>query len=67
MTVRKRKEDNSEVFPKPAGIDLGGVTYWVAVPRQADDETVREFGTMTGDLNPLADQIKYVPGRKSDI
>ncbi|CAE6869558.1 IS110 family transposase ISCARN20 [Paraburkholderia aspalathi] len=104
MAMRKREE--GEVFPNAAGIDVGGSSHWVAVPRQADDEPVREFGAMTGDLNAMADwllscgvdtvalestgvywipvyevleqrgltvwlvdarQMKYVPGRKSDV
>jgi transposase len=104
MAMRKREED--EVFPNAAGIDVGGSSHWVAVPRQADEEPVREFGSMTDDLNAMADwllscgvdtvalestgvywipvyevlerrglvvwlvdarQMKYVPGRKSDV
>jgi transposase len=104
MAMRKREED--WVFPNAAGIDIGGSSHWVAVPRQASDEPVREFGAMTGDLNAMADwllacgvdrvalestgvywipvfevleqrglkvwlvdarQMKYVPGRKSDV
>uniref|UniRef100_UPI002D7F31FE IS110 family transposase n=2 Tax=Paraburkholderia aspalathi TaxID=1324617 RepID=UPI002D7F31FE len=55
MAMRKREED--EVFPNAAGIDVGGSSHWVAVPRQADDEPVREFGAMTGDLNAMADWL----------
>jgi transposase len=105
MAMRKR-EDSPEVFPNAAGIDIGGSSHWVAVPRTADDKPVREFGTMTDDLNAMADwllacgvdtvalestgaywipvyevlerrglavwlvdarQMKYVPGRKSDV
>ncbi len=105
MAMRKR-EDENEVFPNAAGIDVGGSSHWVAVPRKADDEPVREFGAMTDDLNAMADwllacgvdavalestgvywipvyevleqrgltvwlvdarQMKYVPGRKSDV
>jgi transposase len=108
MAMRKRDDD--EVFPNAAGIDVGGSSHWVAVPRhlseQAGCEPVREFGPMTDDLNALADwllacgvdtvalestgvywipvyevlerrgltvwlvdarQMKYVPGRKSDV
>ena len=104
MAMRKREDD--EVFLNAAGIDVGGSSHWVAVPPRADDEPVREFGTMTDDLNTLADwllacgvdtvalestgvywipvyevlerrgltvwlvdarQMKYVPGRKSDV
>ncbi|SKD05560.1 IS110 family transposase [Paraburkholderia hospita] len=105
MAMRKR-EGSPEVFPNAAGIDIGGSSHWVAVPRAASDEPVREFGTMTDDLNAMADwllacgvdtvalestgvywipvyevlkqrgltvwlvdarQLKYVPGRKSDV
>ena len=98
--------DESVVFPNAAGIDVGGSSHWVAVPRHATDDPVREFGAMTDDLNAMADwliacgvdtvalestgvywipvyevleqcglkvwlvdarQMKYVPGRKSDV
>ena len=104
MAMRKRDEE--VVFANAAGIDIGGSSHWVAVPRRASDEPVREFGAMTGDLNAMADwllacgvdtvalestgvywipvfevleqrglkvwlvdarQMKYVPGRKSDV
>jgi transposase len=103
MPVRKRED---EVFPNAAGIDVGASSHWVAVPRHLAEESVREFGAMTDDLNALADwliacgvdtvalestgvywipvyevleqrglkvwlvdarQMKYVPGRKSDV
>jgi len=103
MAMRKREE---EVFPNAAGIDVGASSHWVAVPRHAAEEPVREFGAMTDDLNAMADwlldcgvdavalestgvywipihevleqrrlkvwlvdarQMKYVPGRKSDV
>ncbi|MCI1047548.1 IS110 family transposase [Caballeronia zhejiangensis] len=105
MAMRKR-EESPEVFPNAAGIDVGGSSHWVAVPKGAADEPVREFGTMTDDLHAMADwllacgvdtvalestgvfwipvyevleqrgltvwlvdarQMKYVPGRKSDV
>jgi len=104
MAMRKREEE--VVFPHAAGIDVGASSHWVAVPKHLADEPVREFGTMTDDLNALADwllacgvdtvalestgvywipiyevleqrglnvwlvdarQMKYVPGRKSDV
>jgi transposase len=85
---------------------VGASSHWVAVPRRAGDQPVREFGTTTGDLQAMADwllacgvdtvalestgvywipvyevleqrglkvwlvdarQMKYVPGRKSDV
>jgi len=104
MAMRKRDEEG--VFPNAAGIDVGASSHWVAVPRHATAEPVREFGAMTDDLSALADwllgcgvdvvalestgvywipiyevlerrglqvwlvdarQMKYVPGRKSDV
>ena len=103
MAMRKRDD---EVFPNAAGIDVGASSHWVAVPPHLAEESVREFGAMTDDLNALADwllacgvdcvalestgvywipvfevleqrglkvwlvdarQMKYVPGRKSDV
>ena len=100
------KRDDDLVFPNAAGIDVGGSSHWVAVPRHTCDDPVREFGAMTDDLNAMADwllacgvdtvalestgvywipvyevleqrglkvflvdarQMKYVPGRKSDV
>ena len=56
MAMRKR-DDSVEVFPNAAGIDIGGSSHWVAVPKAASDEPVREFGTMTDDLNAMADWL----------
>ena len=103
MAMRKR---NDEVFPNAAGIDIGASSHCVAVPSHLADESTREFGAMTDDLNGMADwllacgvdtvalestgvywipvyevleqrglkvwlvdarQLKYVPGRKSDV
>ena len=103
MPVRKRED---EVFPNAAGIDVGASSHWVAVPPHLAEDSVREFGAMTDDLNAMADwliacgvdtvalestgvywiplyevleqrglkvwlvdarQMKYVPGRKSDV
>ena len=55
MAMRKRDEE--VVFPNAAGIDAGGSSHSVAVPRQACDEPVRESGAMTGDLNAMADWL----------
>ncbi len=104
MAMRARDEEI--VFPNAAGIDVAASSHWVAVPRHATADPVREFGAMTGDLNAMADwllacgvdtvalestgvywiavyevlaqrglkvwlvdarQMKYVPGRKSDV
>lgn len=55
MAMRKREDD--EVYPNAAGIDVGGSSHWAAVPRTADDQPVREFGTMTADLHAMADWL----------
>jgi len=103
MAKRKREE---QVFPNAAAIDIGASSHWVAAPPASSDAPVREVGTMTADLEGLADwlkacgvdvvalestgvywipvyevleqrgfevwlidarQVKYVPGRKSDV
>ena len=92
--------------PERGGDRCGASSHWVAVPPDAAEESVREFGVMTDDLRALADwlmackveivalestgvywiplfeileqrglqvwlvdarQMKYVPGRKSDV
>jgi transposase len=55
MAMRRRDDD--VVYPNAAGIDVGGSSHWVAVPRTADDQPVREFGTMTADLHAMADWL----------
>ena len=54
MAVRKQED---EVFAHAAGIDVGASSHWVAVPRHATQEPVREFGAMTDDLNAMADWL----------
>ena len=106
MAMRRQDDDLVLVFPNAAGIDIGASSHWVAVPKREGEDTVREFGPMTDDLNAMADwllacgvdtvalestgvywipvfevleqrglrvwlvdarQMKYVPGRKSDV
>ena len=55
MAMRRREDD--EVYPNAAAIDVGASSHWVAVPRTADDQPVREFGTMTADLHAMADWL----------
>ena len=54
MAMRKRTDT---VFPNAAGIDVGASSHWVAVPPEAAEESVREFGVMTDDLRALADWL----------
>ena len=43
--------------PNAAGIDLGGTVHYVAVPAGRDPQPVRHFGTLTEDLQALADWL----------
>ena len=44
--------------PNAAGIDIGNMAHFVAVPPDRDDEPVREFPSFTVDLNAIADWLK---------
>jgi transposase len=57
QTMAMRRKDETAVFPNAAAIDVGSASHWVAVPRERDDEPVREFGAMTDDLQALADWL----------
>jgi len=59
MAVRKRED---EVFPNAAGIDIGASSHWVAVPPH---EVLEQRGLKVWLVD--ARQMKYVPGRKSDV
>src|SRR5574338_582667 len=54
MAMRKRED---VVFPNAAGIDVGASSHWAAVPPHATEESVREFGALTDDLQDLADWL----------
>ena len=43
--------------PHAAGIDIGSVSHFVAVPPERDDAPVREFPSFTVDLNAIADWL----------
>jgi transposase len=60
MGTSKPKAGRSKLevmHPDAAGIDVGGSMHCVAVPNHAADETVRQFGCYTVDLNALADWL----------
>lgn len=60
--------ENSKATPVPkhlehinlwsAGIDIGATSHFVAVPVGCDEETVREFKSLTTGLNELANWLK---------
>jgi transposase len=41
------------VKPKAAGIDIGASSHWVSVPPECDEQSVREYGCYTPDLQAL--------------
>ena len=43
--------------PDAAGIDLGALVHFVAVPPDRDAQPVQSFGTQTADLHRLADWL----------
>jgi transposase len=46
-----------QVNANAAGIDVGAMSHFVAVPADRDPESVREFGPFTGDLYRLAEWL----------
>ena len=58
--TRKKKSVASgrRLNPNAAGIDLGATVHYVAVPAERDPQPVRHFGTLTEDLQALADWLK---------
>jgi transposase len=43
--------------PDAAGVDLGALVHYVAVPPDRDERPVQSFGTQTADLHRLADWL----------
>jgi transposase len=48
----------SIINPNAAGIDIGDTMHVVAVPDGRSEKTVREFGTMTCDLELIVTWLK---------
>jgi transposase len=46
------------LHPNAAGIDIGAVSHFVAVPEDRDDQPVREFPSYTADLYRVADWLQ---------
>ena len=46
------------INPHAAGVDIGSREHWACVPKAADAQPVRSFGTFTQDLEALADWFK---------
>lgn len=45
------------LHPNAAGLDIGSVEIWAAVPADRDEASIRRFGTFTPDLVALADWL----------
>jgi len=60
IRTRKKKSVPScrKVNPNAAGIDLGSTVHYAAVSAERDPQPVRHFGTLTEDLEALADWLK---------
>lgn len=61
MGTSKGKGTRSKLevmHPDAAGIDVGGTAHFVAVPNEAAEESVRQFGVYTRDLHALADWLQ---------
>jgi len=57
--AKKSNPTPKTTTPDAAGIDLGATVHYVAVPADRDAQPVRHFGTLTGDLNELADWLAH--------
>lgn len=58
--MRKMQSDDLSldvVHPNAAGIDIGNVSHYVAVPPDRDSQAVRCFGCTTADLRVMADWL----------
>jgi transposase len=54
---RKRLEQMVVVYPNAAGLDIGSREIYACVPPDRSEENVKAFGTLTPDLNRLADWL----------
>ena len=46
------------MYPNAAGIDVGSMESYVAVPEDRDEQPVRKFGCFTEDLHALANWLR---------
>jgi transposase len=58
MARPKLEPELQQVYPKAAGIDIGGSEHWVSIPTELDPQPVRKFGCFTADLHAIADWLK---------
>jgi len=61
MATSKGKTGRSKLevmHPDAAGIDVGGAMHCVAVPNEAAEQSVRQFGVYTRELDAMADWLQ---------
>lgn len=57
MKTKEPQQELTVMYPNAAGIDIGSASHYVAVPRSATEEPVREFHSHTEDLNAVCDWL----------
>ena len=57
-SVSRTSQPTLTLNPDAAGIDLGATVHYVAVPADRDPQPVQHFGTLTEDLQALADWLQ---------
>lgn len=58
MTNKVSESSISVINPNAAGIDIGGISHFVAVPKDRDQINVREFGCFTVDIQEMIRWLK---------
>ena len=61
MAMSKARTGRSKLevmHPDAAGIDVGGSMHFVAVPNEAAEQSVRQFGVYTRDLQAMSDWLQ---------
>lgn len=57
IPVKVKMDHLDKINHHAAGIDVGAERHFVAVPPDSTEQSVREFGSFTSDLNVLADWL----------
>lgn len=58
MTIIEEQTSLSLLNPNAAGIDIGGSSHFVAVPKGRSKDYVREFGCFTADIQEMVQWLK---------
>lgn len=57
MATKVMKRELQVLYPNAAGIDIGSASHYVAVPAGRCEQTVREFGSCTSELEAIAEWL----------